>query len=265
MTRRMITRNKAAAKTSRGKKRRVSDKNKETEKISHFQKFINGQITNDLVSVIEGIKRILKLKEIEVNTLKVKVESLERSKDETDKEYFKLKQDFSRVKSCVDCKTKGEEIKTLTKCVEKKEKETQKLLEHNFTKKMKIEKYLAIIKERDEKIEDLEIELAELEETETTRSTETMETKQTKCDSLNEKEDVEVKSKPADKGHLLQLIDTTLLSISSNKESSETEEKLKNLKKKSKTKIITSTSSISARPGELGGQKSKKTNKRNRS
>ena len=258
----MITRNKAAAKTSRGKKRRVSDKNKETEKISHFQKFINGQITNDLVSVIEGIKRILKLKEIEVNTLKVKVESLERSKDETDKEYFKLKQDFSRVKSCVDCKTKGEEIKTLTKCVEKKEKETQKLLEHNFTKKMKIEKYLAIIKERDEKIEDLEIELAELEETETTRSTETMETK---CDSLNEKEDVEVKSKPADKGHLLQLIDTTLLSISSNKESSETEEKLKNLKKKSKTKIITSTSSISARPGELGGQKSKKTNKRNRS
>ena len=258
----MITRNKAAAKTSRGKKRRVSDKNKETEKISHFQKFINGQITNDLVSVIEGIKRILKLKEIEVNTLKVKVESLERSKDETDKEYFKLKQDFSRVKSCVDCKTKGEEIKTLTKCVEKKEKETQKLLEHNFTKKMKIEKYLAIIKERDEKIEDLEIELAELEETETTRSTETMETK---CDSLNEKEDVEVKSKPADKGHLLQLIDTTLLSISSNKESSETEEKLKNLKKKSKTKIIASTSSISARPGELGGQKSKKTNKRNRS
>ena len=258
----MITRNKAAAKTSRGKKRRVSDKNKETEKISHFQKFINGQITNDLVSVIEGIKRILKLKEIEVNTLKVKVESLERSKDEADKENFKLKQDFSRVKSCVDCKTKGEEIKTLKKCVEKKEKETQKLLEHNFTKKMKIEKYLAIIKERDEKIEDLEIELAELEETETTRSTETMETK---CDSLNEKEDVEVKSKPADKGHLLQLIDTTLLSISSNKESSGTEEKLKNLKKKSKTKIITSTSSISARPGELGGQKSKKTNKRNRS
>ena len=322
----MITRNRAAAKTSRGKKRRLSGKAPETkENISLFQNFINGQIKNNIESVLKGVTRILELKEIEVNTLKEKVESLERAKAEVDKENLKLKGDLSRAKSCADCKTKGEEVKTLTKCLENlkegNEKEKKKLREHIFIRKKKIEKYVSILKERDEKIEDLESELAELklkmEDTEdsvetkrTTESTETMKTTETKRASLEEKEDVKVKSKPEGNA-VLRLIDTTLLGINSKKESSEVEEelKLKKIKKhskakiigkgrdktidlvdtvdstllsfnsskessekdeeilktKSKSKIIGSTASVSARPGEPAGKEKTKTKKRNRS
>ena len=147
----MITRNKAATKTSREKKRKLGEKERETEVISLLDSFIQGQIKNNIESLVEGVTRILRLKEIELNTLKEKVDSLERAKDETDKENVKLKQDLSRAKSCEDCKTRGEEIETLTKCVETMkqdhEKENKKLREHIFTRKMKIKNYISIIKE----------------------------------------------------------------------------------------------------------------------
>ena len=279
----MITRNKAATKTSREKKRKLGEKERETEGISLLESFIQGQIKNNIESLVEGVTRILRLKEIEVNTLKEKVDSLERAKDETDKENVKLKQDLSRAKSCEDCKIRSEKIETLTKCVETMkqdhEKENKKLREHIFTRKMKIKNYISIIKERDDKIEDLDSELAELKEKmeesensmetedrpETTKSSET--TRKT-FDSLEEAEEKEkVRSEPTGKSgeNILHMIETTLHSLNSNsgKESSRIDEM--KLKKKTQAKAFDSSISNSARPVERNVKKIKKNSKRNRS
>ena len=279
----MITRNKAATKTSREKKRKLGEKERETEGISLIESFIQGQIKNNIESLVEGVTRILRLKEIEVNTLKEKVDSLERAKDETDKENVKLKQDLSRAKSCEDCKTRGEEIETLTKCVETMkqdhEKENKKLREHIFTRKMKIKNYISLIKERDDKIEDLDSELAELkekmEESENSMETEdrpettkSSETTRKKFDSLEEAEEKEkVRSEPTGKSgeNILHMIETTLHSLNSNsgKESSGIDEM--KLKKKTQAKAFDSSVSNSVRPVEGNVKKIKKNSKRNRS
>ena len=279
----MITRNRAATKTSREKKRKLGEKERETEGISLLESFIQGQIKNNIESLVEGVTRILRLKEIEVNTLKEKVDSLERAKDETDKENVKLKQDLSRAKSCEDCKIRSEKIETLTKCVETMkqdhEKENKKLREHIFTRKMKIKNYISIIKERDDKIEDLDSELAELKEKmeesensmetedrpETTKSSET--TRKT-FDSLEEAEEKEkVRSEPTGKSgeNILHMIESTLHSLNSNsgKESSGIDEM--KLKKKTQAKAFDSSISNSARPVERNVKKIKKNSKRNRS
>ena len=279
----MITRNRAATKTSREKKRKLGEKERKTEGISLIESFIQGQIKNNIESLVEGVTRILRLKEIEVNTLKEKVDSLERAKDETDKENVKLKQDLSRAKSCEDCKTRGEEIETLTKCVETMkqdhEKENKKLREHIFTRKMKIKNYISIIKERDDKIEDLDSELAELkekmEESENSMETEdrpettkSSETTRKKFDSLEEAEEKEkVRSEPTGKSgeNILHMIESTLHSLNSNsgKESSGIDEM--KLKKKTQAKAFDSSISNSARPVERNVKKIKKNSKRNRS
>ena len=282
----MITRNKAATKTSREKKRKLGEKERETEGISLIESFIQGQIKNNIESLVEGVTRILRLKEIEVNTLKEKVDSLERAKDETDKENVKLKQDLSRAKSCEDCKTRGEEIETLTKCVETMkqdhEKENKKLREHIFTRKMKIKNYISLIKERDDKIEDLDSELAELKEKmeesensmeteirpETAGTTKSTETTLKKSDSLEEAEEKEeVRSELAGKSgeNILHMIETTLHSLNSNsgKESSGIDEM--KLKKKTQAKAFDSSVSNSVRPVEGNVKKIKKNSKRNRS
>ena len=282
----MITRNRAATKTSREKKPKLGEKKRETEVISLLDSFIQGQIKNNIESLVEGVTRILRLKEIEVNTLKEKVDSLERAKDETDKENVKLKQDLSRAKSCEDCKTRGEEIETLTKCVETMkqdhEKENKKFREHIFTRKMKIKNYISIIKERDDKIEDLDSELAELKEKmeesensmeteirpETAGTTKSTETTLKKSDSLEEAEEKEeVRSELAGKSgeNILHMIETTLHSLNSNsgKESSGIDEM--KLKKKTQAKAFDSSISNSARPVERNVKKIKKNSKRNRS
>ena len=279
----MITRNKAATKTSREKKRKLGEKERETEGISLLESFIQGQIKNNIESLVEGVTRILRLKEIEVNTLKEKVDSLERAKDETDKENVKLKQDLSRAKSCEDCKIRSEKIETLTKCVETMkqdhEKENKKLREHIFTRKMKIKNYISLIKERDDKIEDLDSELAELkekmEESENSMETEdrpettkSSETTRKKFDSLEEAEEKEkVRSEPTGKSgeNILHMIETTLHSLNSNsgKESSGIDEM--KVKKKTQAKAFDSSISNSARPVERNVKKIKKNSKRNRS
>ena len=279
----MITRNKAATKTSREKKRKLGEKERETEVISLLDSFIQGQIKNNIESLVEGVTRILRLKEIEVNTLKEKVDSLERAKDETDKENVKLKQDLSRAKSCEDCKTRSEKIETLTKCVETMkqdhEKDNKKLREHIFTRKMKIKNYISLIKERDDKIEDLDSELAELkekmEESENSMETEdrpettkSSETTRKKFDSLEEAEEKEkVRSEPTGKSgeNILHMIESTLHSLNSNsgKESSGIDEM--KLKKKIQAKAFDSSISNSARPVERNVKKIKKNSKRNRS
>ena len=156
-----MTRKRAGTNTSGEKKRKLSEKEQETESISLIQKYIQGQIKNNIDSLLQSVTRILKLKEIEVNTMKEKVDSLERANDEKDKENSKLKQDLSKAKSCGDCKTKGEEIKTLTKCIENlkqdNEKENQKLREHIFTRKIKMKNYISILKERYDKIEKVKL------------------------------------------------------------------------------------------------------------
>ena len=275
-----MTRKRAGTNTSGEKKRKLSEKEQKTESISLIQKYIQGQIKNNIDSLLQSVTRIQKLKEIEVNTMKEKVDSLERANDEKDKENSKLKQDLSRAKSCGDCKTKGEEIKTLTKCIENlkqdNEKENQKLREHIFTRKIKMKNYISILKERDDKIENLEIDLEELkqkmEEAENTKETEdrlettnSTETTEKKGDSLEKKEQ-DVKSKPTGKSgqNIIHLIDTTLQSINSDKESSEMEEEKQKKKSKVKT-IIVSSASNSAQPAVPSGKKNKKTNKRNRS
>ena len=279
----MITRNRAATKTSREKKRKLGEKERETEGISLLESFIQGQIKNNIESLVEGVTRILRLKEIEVNTLKEKVDSLERAKDETDKENVKLKQDLSRAKSCEDCKIRSEKIETLTKCVETMkqdhEKENKKLREHIFTRKMKIKNYISLIKERDDKIEDLDSELAELkekmEESENSMETEdrpettkSSETTRKKFDSLEEAEEKEkVRSEPTGKSgeNILHMIESTLHSLNSNsgKESSGIDEM--KLKKKIQAKAFDSSISNSARPVERNVKKIKKNSKRNRS
>ena len=123
-------------------------------------------------SVSKGVKKVLELKEVEVKRLRenldlkeVEVEmlrenlkSLELAMEETNKENQKLKQVLA--KSCNRCKKKAAQIKTLEQDLEnfklKSETEDNRLRQHLFNKKEKIKNLISILKERDEKIEEME-------------------------------------------------------------------------------------------------------------
>ena len=162
----MMTRKRAAANSSEKKKLKLTQPREVLENI------IREYAGKKIESVSKGVKKVLELKEVEVKRLRenldlkeVEVEmlrenlkSLELAMEETNKENQKLKQVLA--KSCNRCKKKTAQIKTLEQDLEnfklKSETEDNRLRQHLFNKKEKIKNLISILKERDEKIEEME-------------------------------------------------------------------------------------------------------------
>ena len=145
-----MTRNRAEL-----KRRKVAEPQLLLEKVlkDHIEKYIE--------SAVASVKKVLELKEKEVNILKEKYQSLELAKEETDRENLKLKSDNSRTKSCNKCEEKEEKMNAIEEDLNNCKLENERLLQHLFDRKLKTKNYLALLKERDERIEELESQIRE--------------------------------------------------------------------------------------------------------
>ena len=164
----MMTRKRAAANSSEKKKLKMTQPSEVLENI------IREYAGKKIESVSKGVKKVLELKEVEIKRLRENLDlkevevqmlrenlkSLELAMEETNKENQKLKQQVSLAKSCNGCKKHTAQIKTheqdLLNFKLKSETEDNRLRQHLFNKKEKIKNLISILKERDEKIEEME-------------------------------------------------------------------------------------------------------------
>ena len=192
---RMITRRRAEQ-----KRRKMSEPKLVVEGI------LMDQIGKYIDSVVESVKKVLKLREKEVNILKEKYQLLELAKEERDREYHNLKSNLSYTKSCNTCKEKCEKVNAIKDELKNCEFENKRLLHHLYDKKLRIKKYTSILEERDKRIEQLESQVRE--------ASNTLEVKQTEVTEHKDQEDDHNDKKKESGQNILNLIDQTLLMYS---------------------------------------------------